>query len=249
MRRAARSPMGGKGRLHVRLVALFSVIAAVPTLLVVIFASLLFQYGVEFWFSDRARGDARKRNDARAGNLYKRLADPRWTRKTRHDGRRHFKQSQARLGEADRFRQYFENDYPDLSRASSTRGSDGRVSTSGWSDQSLALDPMIRAEAGRCSISGRGQAAEAQPHRRAECSCPEQGPRSGGRPPRLWRSYVSLCRACLRSPACDAAQARRDDPQRLSHASDALTVAATQVQRRTAWSFVADRRHRGVDCA
>lgn len=55
MGRAARSPIGGNGRLHVRLVALFSVIAAVPTLLVVIFASLLFQYGVEFWFSDRAR--------------------------------------------------------------------------------------------------------------------------------------------------------------------------------------------------
>jgi two-component system, NtrC family, nitrogen regulation sensor histidine kinase NtrY len=54
--RAARSPIGGGGRLHVRLVALFSVIAAVPTILVVIFASLLFQYGVEFWFSDRARG-------------------------------------------------------------------------------------------------------------------------------------------------------------------------------------------------
>ncbi|SNS06425.1 two-component system, NtrC family, nitrogen regulation sensor histidine kinase NtrY [Sphingomonas laterariae] len=53
--RAARSPVGGNGRLHVRLVALFSVIASVPTLLVVIFASLLFQYGVEFWFSDRAR--------------------------------------------------------------------------------------------------------------------------------------------------------------------------------------------------
>ena len=34
----------------------FRCIAAVPTLLVVIFASLLFQYGVEFWFSDRARG-------------------------------------------------------------------------------------------------------------------------------------------------------------------------------------------------
>jgi len=55
-KRATRSPIGGGGRLHVRLVALFSVIAAVPTLLVVIFASLLFQYGVEFWFSDRARG-------------------------------------------------------------------------------------------------------------------------------------------------------------------------------------------------
>jgi two-component system nitrogen regulation sensor histidine kinase NtrY len=55
-KRAAQSPIGGGGRLHVRLVALFSVVAAVPTILVVIFASLLFQYGVEFWFSDRARG-------------------------------------------------------------------------------------------------------------------------------------------------------------------------------------------------
>ncbi|HEX8583601.1 MAG TPA: ATP-binding protein [Allosphingosinicella sp.] len=55
VRRAAASPTGGKGRLHVRLVALFSVVAAVPTLLVVVFASLLFQNGMEFWFSDRAR--------------------------------------------------------------------------------------------------------------------------------------------------------------------------------------------------
>ena len=55
MGRAARSAVGGRGRLHVRLVALFSVIASVPTLLVVIFASLLFQQGVQFWFSDRAR--------------------------------------------------------------------------------------------------------------------------------------------------------------------------------------------------
>ena len=30
-------------------------IAAIPMLAVTIFASLLFQYGVEFWFSDRAR--------------------------------------------------------------------------------------------------------------------------------------------------------------------------------------------------
>ncbi|MFN3944461.1 MAG: ATP-binding protein [Allosphingosinicella sp.] len=55
MGRAARSPIGGRGRLHVRLVALFSVIASVPTLLVVIFASILFQSGLQFWFSDRAR--------------------------------------------------------------------------------------------------------------------------------------------------------------------------------------------------
>ncbi|MEH3108039.1 MAG: ATP-binding protein [Sphingomonas fennica] len=54
-RRVRRSALGGRGQLHVRLVATFSAIAAVPTLLVVIFASLLFQYGVEFWFSDRAR--------------------------------------------------------------------------------------------------------------------------------------------------------------------------------------------------
>jgi two-component system nitrogen regulation sensor histidine kinase NtrY len=55
LRRAAHSPVGGRGRLHLRLVALFSAIASIPTLLVVIFASLLFQSGTEFWFSDRAR--------------------------------------------------------------------------------------------------------------------------------------------------------------------------------------------------
>jgi two-component system, NtrC family, nitrogen regulation sensor histidine kinase NtrY len=53
--KAAKSPMGGSGRLHVRLVALFSMIASIPVLMMVIFASLLFQYGVEFWYSDRAR--------------------------------------------------------------------------------------------------------------------------------------------------------------------------------------------------
>jgi two-component system nitrogen regulation sensor histidine kinase NtrY len=55
LRRAEEGGLGS-GRLHVRLVALFSVIAAVPTVLVAIFASLLFQSGLEFWFSDRARG-------------------------------------------------------------------------------------------------------------------------------------------------------------------------------------------------
>jgi len=55
VRRGASIP-GGKGRLHTQLVFLFSLIAAVPTLLVVIFASWLFQSGVEFWFSDNSRG-------------------------------------------------------------------------------------------------------------------------------------------------------------------------------------------------
>lgn len=42
-------------QLHVRLVALFAALAAAPTILVVIFASLLFQFGVQFWFSERAK--------------------------------------------------------------------------------------------------------------------------------------------------------------------------------------------------
>ena len=54
IKRAGEEGMGS-ARLHTRLVALFSVIAAVPTVLVVIFASFLLQSGLEFWFSDRAR--------------------------------------------------------------------------------------------------------------------------------------------------------------------------------------------------
>jgi len=46
----------GTGQLHTRLVAIFSLIAAVPTVVVAIFASFLLQSGLEFWFSDRARG-------------------------------------------------------------------------------------------------------------------------------------------------------------------------------------------------
>ena len=62
-RRAARSPIGGHGRLHVRLVALFSVVASIPVLLMVVFSSFLFQYGVEFWYSDRARNMFENAND------------------------------------------------------------------------------------------------------------------------------------------------------------------------------------------
>ncbi|KWV92998.1 ATP-binding protein [Erythrobacter sp. YT30] len=52
MRRAA----GSTARLHVRLVFFFSIVAAVPTLLVAGFAAFLFQSGVDFWFSDDSRG-------------------------------------------------------------------------------------------------------------------------------------------------------------------------------------------------
>jgi len=66
-RRASRSLVGGNGRLHVRLVALFSMVASVPLLLVVIFASLLFQYGVQFWFSADARGMLQNASDLARG--------------------------------------------------------------------------------------------------------------------------------------------------------------------------------------
>ena len=65
--RAAKSAIGSNGRMHVRLVALFSLVASIPMILVVIFASLLFQYGVEFWFSDRARGMLENANDLARG--------------------------------------------------------------------------------------------------------------------------------------------------------------------------------------
>ncbi len=47
---------GSTARLHVRLVFFFSMVAAVPTLLVAGFAAFLFQTGVDFWFSDESRG-------------------------------------------------------------------------------------------------------------------------------------------------------------------------------------------------
>ncbi len=53
-RRAART-VGSGGQLHVRLVGIFSLMAVAPMVLVSIVASLLFQYGVQFWYSDQSR--------------------------------------------------------------------------------------------------------------------------------------------------------------------------------------------------
>lgn len=74
-RRAAKSVLGSSGRLHVRLVWLFSLIAAIPTLLVVIFASFLFQSGVEFWFSDNSRGMLENANKLARGYYEDKLRD------------------------------------------------------------------------------------------------------------------------------------------------------------------------------
>jgi two-component system nitrogen regulation sensor histidine kinase NtrY len=75
LRRAKRSLVGSNGRLHVRLVWLFSLIAAIPTLMVVIFASLLFQSGVEFWFSDNSRGMLENANKLAKGYYEQNLRD------------------------------------------------------------------------------------------------------------------------------------------------------------------------------
>jgi two-component system, NtrC family, nitrogen regulation sensor histidine kinase NtrY len=55
LKRAARGS-DSEGLLHVRLVAIFSLLAAGPALLLAIFASVLFQSGVQFWFSNSAQG-------------------------------------------------------------------------------------------------------------------------------------------------------------------------------------------------
>ncbi|TIX50044.1 sensor histidine kinase [Alteraurantiacibacter aquimixticola] len=54
-------------RLHVNLVFVFSLIAAIPTLFVAVFASVLFQSGVEFWFSDQQRGILENANELARG--------------------------------------------------------------------------------------------------------------------------------------------------------------------------------------
>ena len=74
LRRAAEN-MGGTGQMHVRLVFIFSLISAIPTLLVVIFASWLFQSGVEFWFSDSSRGLLENANKLARGYYEQTLRD------------------------------------------------------------------------------------------------------------------------------------------------------------------------------
>ena len=66
-RLALRRSAGSGARLHVRLVFFFSLVAAIPTLLVAVFASFLFQSGVEFWFSDQSRGIVENANQLARG--------------------------------------------------------------------------------------------------------------------------------------------------------------------------------------
>ncbi|QDH34842.1 ATP-binding protein [Porphyrobacter sp. YT40] len=68
-RLALRRAAGSTARLHVRLVFFFSMVAALPTLLVAGFAAFLFGTGVDFWFSDQSRGLMENAN-ALAQNYY-----------------------------------------------------------------------------------------------------------------------------------------------------------------------------------
>ncbi len=74
-RRAIKRAAGSTARLHVRLVAFFSLIAAIPTLLVAIFAAILFQSGIEFWFSDSSRGMLENANRLARGYYEQNLRD------------------------------------------------------------------------------------------------------------------------------------------------------------------------------
>ena len=66
-RLALKRAAGSTARLHVRLVFLFSLIAAIPTLLVAGFAAFLFQSGVDFWFSAQSRGVMENVNELAEG--------------------------------------------------------------------------------------------------------------------------------------------------------------------------------------
>ena len=66
-RMAIRRAAGSTARLHTRLVFFFSMVAAVPTLLVAAFAAFLFQSGVDFWFSDNSRGLMKNANELAQG--------------------------------------------------------------------------------------------------------------------------------------------------------------------------------------
>ncbi len=66
-RLAIRRAGSTSARLHVNLVFFFSLVAAIPTILVAVFASFLFQWGVQFWFSDERRGLLENANELARG--------------------------------------------------------------------------------------------------------------------------------------------------------------------------------------
>ncbi len=64
-----------QSKMHVRLVGIFSLITTVPVFLLVIFASLLFQNGVQFWFSGPARDILENAETLAVGYYQEKLSD------------------------------------------------------------------------------------------------------------------------------------------------------------------------------
>ena len=58
-------PAQAGARLHVRIVGLFSIVAAMPAMLVAVVASITLDRGLDNWFSTRMRGDRRHLADRR----------------------------------------------------------------------------------------------------------------------------------------------------------------------------------------
>ncbi len=75
IRRAGAFSPESSGSLHVRLVVLFSLLSAVPALFLAIFASVLFQSGVQFWFSNSARGMLENAGELAKGYYEEKLRD------------------------------------------------------------------------------------------------------------------------------------------------------------------------------
>ncbi|MGL5838481.1 MAG: sensor histidine kinase [Sphingorhabdus sp.] len=75
LKRAAKLGGGEEGLLHVRLVVIFTLLAAVPALLLAIFASVLFQSGVQFWFSSSAQGMLENAGELAEGYYEEKLRD------------------------------------------------------------------------------------------------------------------------------------------------------------------------------
>jgi two-component system nitrogen regulation sensor histidine kinase NtrY len=158
--RAARSGLGTSGRLHVRLVWLFSLIAAIPTLLVVIFASLLFQSGVEFWFSNDSRGMLENASS---------LANGYYADKLRDVGR----ESVAMAGD---IRGYF--DQAPITSQDFSRAIPGRSTAARWTRARLSNAPRWHLAHGRHRRSQwQGQPRADHARRVAQARCRRAGRR------------------------------------------------------------------------
>ena len=75
IKRTLRQESNSQSKMHVRLVGIFSLITTIPVFLLVIFASLLFQNGVQFWFSGPARDILENAESLAIGYYQEKLSD------------------------------------------------------------------------------------------------------------------------------------------------------------------------------